>query len=268
MDSVVDTESDYWLKLARHSPLGIVSDLDGTLLPFAATPDEARPTPAIRELLAAMAALRGVTLIIASGRPQETLEEFFPLPRDFLLVAEHGAWRSSGQGWESTLSLDREAIASLAWRLSDLRQKYPAALLERKTWSLALHSRGVPTQDKRPFLVQASAVIDPWLRAHPDFELLSGNEVIEVRPRAARKATAITWARTLMGPTCRLVVVGDDTTDEDMFVAASSEDATILVGADPRRTSAARWRLGSPREVHAFYRRIISIRREGTHGPR
>ena len=33
-------ESEYWFSLARHVPLGILTDLDGTLLPFAATPTE------------------------------------------------------------------------------------------------------------------------------------------------------------------------------------------------------------------------------------
>jgi trehalose-phosphatase len=125
-----------------------------------------------------------------------------------------------------------------------------------------LHFRRVPAEDKEALFAQAQVVVDSWLREHTDFERLSGVQVIEVRPRNARKANAVDWARSLLGPTCRLVLVGDDTTDEDMFVAASNEDATILVGAESNRTSAARWRLASPREVHAFYRRIVSIRRE------
>ena len=62
-------------------------------------------------------------------------------------------------------------------------------------------------------LVQAGAVIDPWLAAHPDYEGLGGAEVVEIRPRSARKASAVASVRGLLGPTCRLIVVGDDVSD-------------------------------------------------------
>ena len=112
-------------------------------------------------------------------------------------------------------------------------------------------------------LVQASVVIDPWLAAHPDYEDIAGAEVIEIRPRMARKANAVSWVKGLLGPACRLLVVGDDVTDEDMFAATSDDDAPVLVGGEPGRLTAARWRLESSEEVHAFYSWIISLRREG-----
>ena len=37
------TARDHWLALARWTPLAIATDLDGTLIPFAPTPDGARP---------------------------------------------------------------------------------------------------------------------------------------------------------------------------------------------------------------------------------
>jgi trehalose 6-phosphate synthase len=263
LNSRIDLESEFWLSLARHRPLGILSDLDGTLLPFAATPDAARPTPEIRNLVHDLASLPDVTLAIVSGRPREVLDQFFPLPRSVLLVAEHGGWRSGPAGWESMLSVDADMIDSLASDLRSLHSKYPGAVLERKTWSLALHFRGVVEHEKMSLLVQASAAIDLWLAAHPDYEELFGAEVIEIRPRMARKANAVTWVKGLLGPGCRLLVVGDDVTDEDMFSATSDDDAAVLVGGEPGRLTAAQWRLETSDEVRAFYSWIISLRREG-----
>src|SRR5579862_6789238 len=80
LDSRIDLESEYWLSLARHRPLGILSDLDGTLLPFANTPDAARPTPEIRSLVHDLASLRDVGLAIVSGRSREVLDGLFPRP--------------------------------------------------------------------------------------------------------------------------------------------------------------------------------------------
>ncbi len=263
LDARIDLESEYWLSLARHRPLGILSDLDGTLLPFAATPDAALPTPAVRNLVHDLASLPDVTLAIVSGRPREVLDQFFPPPRSVLLVGEHGGWRTGPGGWESMLTIDGKAIDSLHAELQSVQSKYPGALLERKTWSLALHFRGVAEREKMSLLVQASSVIDPWLDAHPDYEDLAGAEVFEIRPRMSRKANAVAWVRGRLGPGCRLLVVGDDVTDEDMFSATSDDDAPVLVGAEPGRLTAARWRLESSDEVHAFYSWIISMRREG-----
>ncbi len=260
MEPGIDLDSEYWRSLARHRPLGILTDLDGTLLPFAETPEAARPTAEDQRLVRELGALDGVTLAIVSGRPRETLESFFPSPRRVLLVAEHGAWRGGPDGWQSMLALDDRAVESLAAELRALQAKYPTALLERKTWSLALHFRRVPPHEKMGLLVQATSIIEPWLSAHPDFEDLAGAEVIEIRPRMARKGNAVTWIKGLLGPTCRLLVVGDDVTDEDMFAATSNDDAAILVGADTGRLTAARWRLGSSEDVRAFYKWIAQVR--------
>ncbi|HEY3819572.1 MAG TPA: trehalose-phosphatase [Polyangiaceae bacterium] len=263
MDVRIDLESEYWLSLARHERLGILSDLDGTLVPFAPTPEAARPTARILSLVQDLASLPDVTLAIVSGRPREELDRFFPRPRSVLLVGEHGAWRRDEGEWEPMISLDPKAIDPLAVDLQSLVSKHPGAVLERKTWSLALHFRTVVEHEKMSLLVQASTAIGLWLASHPDYEELSGAEVLEVRPRMARKANAVAWMREMLGGGTRLLVVGDDVTDEDMFTAASDGDATILVGADAGRHTSARWRLESSDEVEAFYRWIISVRREG-----
>jgi trehalose 6-phosphate synthase len=255
-------ESEYWPSLLRHAPLAILTDLDGTLLPFAATPDAARPTPAILQVVQDLASLRDTTLLIVSGRPREALDAFFPRPRAALLVAEHGAWRSVDR-WEAHVSLDARAIDSLAVDLQQLVARYPSAMIERKTWSLALHFRSVPLHRKSELLVQVAAIVAPWLESHPDFERLAGAEVVEIRPRLARKGTAVAWVRERLGPKARLLVVGDDVTDEDMFACAGEMDAPVIVASEIGRPTHARWTLRSPDDVLAFYRAIVSVRRGG-----
>jgi alpha,alpha-trehalose-phosphate synthase [UDP-forming]/trehalose-phosphatase len=264
MDPRGDAESAYWLALARHHPLGILTDLDGTLLPFAPTPEEARPTKELVQLVRDLSSLPDTTLVIVSGRPRSTLDEYFPQPQTPLFVAEHGAWRRGPAGWERMVSLDENAVDSLEAELGRLQQKHPGAMLERKTWSVAFHYRKVSPPEKTGLLVQAAAIVDPWVLAHPEFEALAGVEVLEIRPRAARKANAVSWVRGFLGPSCRLLIAGDDVTDEDMFVAAAEEDATVLVGAEPDRHTAARWRLGSTEEVHVLYRWVLAQRRKAS----
>ena len=264
MNTPIDVESDYWITLARCERLGILSDLDGTLLPFASTPEEANPSPELKQLINELAELPGVKMAIVSGRPREALDQFFPSPRPFLMVAEHGAWRTGASGWEAVLSADGNAVDTLAAELRSLQAKYPTAGIERKTWSIALHFRRVPAHEKMGLLVQATAILDPWLAAHPDFEDLAGAEVLEIRPRIARKGNAVAWVRGMVGEAGRLLVIGDDVTDEDMFTAASDRDVPVIVGAPQGRLTAARWRLDGTADVHAFYRWLIAARRQAT----
>jgi trehalose 6-phosphate synthase len=135
-------------------------------------------------------------------------------------------------------------------------------VLERKTWSVAFHYRQIPAHRKAGLIVQLAAIVHPWLAAHRDFERLPGAEVLEIRPRGARKSSAVRWMKQVLGERTRLIVLGDDTTDEDMFTALSPErDAAIRVGAGDEPT-AARWRLGSTAEAHAFLREIVALRRD------
>jgi trehalose-6-phosphate synthase len=48
-------ERDHWLALARWTPLAVLLDLDGTVLPFTRTPAEARPDGELVALLAELA---------------------------------------------------------------------------------------------------------------------------------------------------------------------------------------------------------------------
>jgi trehalose 6-phosphate synthase len=265
----IDLDVELWLKLVRHAPLGILTDLDGTLLPFAETPEQAQPSESLRALVGTVASLPGVTLAIVSGRPRETLDAFFPAPRGELLVAEHGAWRCGSTGWEAMTTADAHVLEPLAAELLRLQSRFEGAMVERKTWSIALHFRRVAAQDKMGLLVQAESAIDPWLAAHPEFDDLAGAEVVEIRPRAARKSRAVDWIRERLGPTARLLVIGDDVTDEDMFTAIGPDDASVMVGEPRGETTAAQWRLESPQQVHDFLRWIVATRRaDGQDVPR
>jgi len=93
------SEYDHWLALARWTPLAILVDLDGTLIPFTPTPEGARPGPELLRLIVDLAASPGMTVAVMSGRPREALEGLFAGAADLLLVAEHGGWRRDAGAW-------------------------------------------------------------------------------------------------------------------------------------------------------------------------
>jgi trehalose 6-phosphate synthase len=258
--------NEHWLALARHTPLGILCDLDGTLVPFARTPDEARPDPTTVALVESLAAQPNVAMAIVSGRPRTWLESFFPSPKIFL-VAEHGTSRRGMAAWENVGEVEREPIEGLAAALEKIARKHVGALIERKQTSVALHYRQVPRERRGELLIEAYGVIDSFVTRHPSFERLEGVLVSEIRPAAVKKSSAVPWMRELAGPGARLIAFGDDLTDEHMFRVLGATDEPVLVRTAEKRRTYARWELDNAGEVLAVLRWIHGVRAGHTPPP-
>jgi len=245
---------EHWQAVARSTSLGILTDLDGTLIPFAATPDAARPKPDVRKLLRELAALPGLLVAVVSGRPRETLDKFFADCPGLLLVAEHGGWRRDSSGWQPALEAGSDEVESLTRMLGGIADRYPGAVVERKTWSVAFHFRAISAVERNAAVVEVDSIIGTWLAHHRTFALLRGAKVLEVRPAPMVKGRAVPWLRERLGPGGRLVALGDDATDEDTFLELGADDDAILVAGEQGRASAARWRLAGTNEAKAFLR--------------
>jgi trehalose 6-phosphate synthase len=251
--------SEHWRTLARHTPIGILCDLDGTLVPFARTPEEARPDPDVVALVDAIAQLPGVTMAIVSGRPKAWLETFFTSPHVFLM-AEHGASRRGMGAWENVGEVDPTPLEELASMLESLVRRHPGALLERKQTTVALHYRQVQRDRRAELLVEVYGIIDAFVARYPAFERLEGTLVTEIRPASVNKAAAVPWIRGIAGAGARLVVLGDDVTDEHMFRAVGAADEPVVVRTAGRRRTAARWELEDSTEVRAVLRWLYGVR--------
>jgi alpha,alpha-trehalose-phosphate synthase [UDP-forming]/trehalose-phosphatase len=249
----------HWLAVARHTPLALLTDLDGTLIPFAPTPEDAQVDDGLRLLLRSLAELQGVRVVVVSGRPHDVLERYFPDPGVWL-VAEHGAWCRDDGAWQPTIDLDPAPVHALAERLDQLAARHPGARVERKTWSCALHYRLTRARDRDAFETEASVVIDEFLSKHASFERVDGHLVIEVRAAAARKSFAVAWTRQKVGKDARIVAIGDDLTDEHLFAALDTSDEPVLVrGGIPRR-SHARWEVDGVDAVRQLLAYVRDVR--------
>ena len=258
-----DRETDqetvaHWQVLARHTPLAVVCDVDGTLLPFSPLPTQSKLPPRLVSLLNALAYEPGVQLVIVSGRLRAQLEHLMqPVPGAWL-VAEHGAWRRRRGAWADAVNVLEGDTAKLAEMMEAIAGAAGGAMVERKTWSVAFHYRRVPQVTREAVQVEVDALIDDWLRQHPGYERLGGNRVVEVRPSHMRKSLTIPWLREHLGPELRLLALGDDLTDEHMFRALGVNDDAVLVG--PLRQSRARWRLESPEATADLLEWMLTMR--------
>lgn len=246
---------DPWRDLATHPRLAVLCDLDGTLVPFAATPAQATLDPEVPAILAALAR-GGVQVVIVSGRPRPALEPLAEIIPDAWWVAEHGAWWRSGDRWEGPPAPTPE-LDDLEATLRALAQ-VPGVRYERKSLSVCIHWRLVAPADRAALIASAELACEEWLEAHADYEQLLGVDMMEVRPRHIHKGAAVRRVRARIDGV-RMLALGDDVTDEDMFAELGIEDRAIAVG-EPRAQTAAHASLTGPAAVHGFLRWIAEVR--------
>jgi trehalose-phosphatase len=152
--------------------------------------------------------------------------------------------------------VDLQAVdmESLIARLQQLTASVPGTLIEGKLWSVAFHYRLIPKQERAALRMTIDAAVEEWLGQAPGFERLDGVEMLEVRPSRMRKGLAAPWLREQLGIGTRLLALGDDLTDEDLFRELGVAHEPVLVG--PPRRSRARWRLADPGVVAALLTRF------------
>ena len=247
-------------RAASASQIILALDLDGTMIPFAPTPHEARVEGEPAALLEELCALPSVTVGVISGRPRELVED---LPRRFprlAMAVEHGAWRHADGAWAAALPPIPQ-LDEIEGQLRQLAARHPGALVERKTCSVCLHWRRVDAATHDAIASAAEVIVDEWLETHQHLERLPVTEALEVRHRAAHKGTGLSWLRARGPAGAPVIALGDDITDEDMFVSLREGDVGILVADQPRRTQAG-LRLPSIAAVYRFLRWLIDARRD------
>ncbi|MEP6863940.1 MAG: trehalose-phosphatase [Deltaproteobacteria bacterium] len=247
-----------WQQLASVPHLVIALDLDGTLIPFAPTPHDARIDGDTAELLHALAASPGVTLGLVSGRPRDMMEDLPARFPSIALAAEHGVWRCGNGVWEAALPPVPQ-LDEIERSLRSLAARYQGTIVERKSCSVCLHWRLVASTEHASIMSSAEVLVDEWLETNGELERLPVVEAIEIRHRAAHKGVALGWLRGRGPADSTVLAIGDDTTDEDMFVSLRERDLGILVAHEPRRTD-ARFRLPDVNAVHGFLRWLIESR--------
>ena len=144
--------------------------------------------------------------------------------------------------------------AEAALRLSLAR--IPRALLERKTYALAVHVRGLAPDAA----VAVEAAVDAALSRHVRLRKGTGKMVFELLPRLDwHKGKAVLHVLEALRLPAEVlpIYIGDDSTDEDAFAALAGRGVGILVAESPRPT-AAYYTLRNPGEVHRFLQRLVA----------
>ena len=232
------TRIDLEAALARAATadvLLVASDYDGVLSPIVPQPEDAVPHRGALDAFLTVSRHPTVRSVIISGRSEETLETFVGTPIGVLLIGNHGALLGATPTDEQ-----RTTVASIIEVLTAISARHRGAAVEPKPLGAAFHYRH--TEDRYSALGDARAAVAGF-----DARIIEGKEVLEVVIGHGTKGTAIDAVRTETGAE-HVIYIGDDVTDEDVFISLGPDDIGIKVGEGP---TAARFRINGPDDVAA-----------------
>jgi trehalose 6-phosphate synthase/phosphatase len=230
-------------RLAAGLRACVFVDYDGTLVAHRARPEAALPDPELLALLGALGERPGTEVHLVSGRPREFLDRCFGhLPIG--LHAEHGHSSRAPRGGEWTSVVQqtpdwRDRVVALLDRVA---AHVPGSFVETKAASVAWHYRQVESAFASSLAGEVRLHLLELL-SNVGVAVVAGSRVIEVRPQGVHKGQIVARALGGNGADATVLVLGDDSTDEDMFWASPADAVTVKVG--PGR-SAARFRVDGP----------------------
>jgi trehalose 6-phosphate phosphatase len=249
-------------RLQRHLRTGgqlwLFLDYDGTLVPIAPTPDQARPDAELLVLLAGLARHPAMRVAILSGRSLATLQAFLPVP-GLILAGLYGAEVQFPGEAGPVLRAPREAHAvaaqvKAAW--AELVAGRTGFLVEDKGLAIALHARFAEAAEADGVLSRARAAAESAMPA-AGYRLLDGERFLEIAPAVAHKGWAVRWLLEVRPLADGLpVYFGDDDKDEAAFAEVLAWGGlTVAVG--PRALSHASARLPSPGAARQTLRSVL-----------
>jgi len=227
-------------------------DFDGTLAQITSFPEAARMRPITQNLLKQLARRDYVTVI--SGRSLADLKR--RVHQDNVrLVGNHGV---ESEIKDYSHIQDHAGAVCAAWKsdlIAMLRESQAGSSIdiEDKHYSLSLHYR---RSTNYSFCLEAIRQAIRLLTPNP--RVLSGKAVVNLLPPGLPNKGHAFMDAMLDAKLSHGFFVGDDATDEDVFVNGSASLFTIRVGYDP--DSAAQFYLRDQTEIERLMRIFVSRR--------
>jgi trehalose 6-phosphate phosphatase len=235
--------------LPAPQPLGLDAtalflDLDGTLAPIAARPQDVRPDPRRTSLLERLVVALDGRVAVVSGRTLADIDRILE-GAVTAVAAVHGLVRREADG-ALTETPPHPELGAVMRRCREFAARDSGLIVEDKGLSVALHYRQAPSQ------AMASRRCAEELAAATGLVLQHGDMVEELRTPGPTKGDSVaTFLETPPFAGAHPVFLGDDATDEHGFEAVQAHGGLgILIG--PGRPTAARRRLLGVEEALAW----------------
>ncbi len=210
-------------KLLSLSPVGLFTDIDGTISETAPSPAEAGVSPLCRRYLSSLCEHLGLVVAV-SGRPAKEARDMLGLER-VVYIGNHGLdqWLNGEVRVSEEARAYSTVIEALLRELSPLLEIEGIAL-ENKGLTASIHYRTSPDLSMARKAILAALEGSPTAKR---LRLLPGRRVIDVCPPVERnKGSAVlelVQSYLLRGG----IYLGDDLTDVDAFKAMHSSPAGL-----------------------------------------
>lgn len=222
----------------------VLLDFDGTLVDFAPRPDAIVLRPGTRKLLGRLSEHHGGALALVSGRRIADLDGFLA-PLKIAAIGVHGQ-ETRRFGGEVAIRAPSPDLGVARQRLQKSLSADDPLLMEDKATALVLHYRTCPEERERALRLAAAAV-----DGLQDLAVVEGHAIAEIRQRNVSKADAVTVVAEWPEFSGRKpIFIGDDTTDEDGFDAATAAGGFGVKVGDGQ--TSARFRLPDVAAVHEW----------------
>jgi trehalose 6-phosphate phosphatase len=233
-------------------PWCLFLDVDGTLLELADTPAGVAVDASLMPLLDQLRAAAGGALALVSGRTIENLDGLLGslhLP----IAGLHGCERRDAAGRLHVAPVARDQLAPVREGLDRMVKRNPSLLLEDKGAGLALHflkARELEHELRAEVALLAAPLV-------PHFAILDGHAVIEVKPAAHTKDSAVSaYMQEAPFQGRQPIFIGDDVTDYGGF-AAVRRLGGLAIAVGPRVKS--EWWLPDPRAVRLWLEQLATL---------
>jgi trehalose 6-phosphate phosphatase len=231
------------------TPWCLFLDVDGTLLELAEHPQAVAVDEHLMPLLERVRGVAGGALAFISGRTIADLDRLFG-SSDLPAAGMHGCERRDARGVLHIAPVALEQLAGVRGGLQQLVAQHPGLMLEDKGAGLALHFLKAPELESR-VRAEVALLAAPLV---PTFTVLDGHAVIEVKPAAYTKDSAVTAFMHEEPFRGRVpIFIGDDQTDYAGFAAVRRFDG-LAIAVGPRVKS--EWWLPGPRAVHRWLEQL------------
>ncbi|HEY6124229.1 MAG TPA: trehalose-phosphatase [Steroidobacteraceae bacterium] len=224
-------------------------DVDGTLLELADHPQAVAVQPHLMPLIERLRAAANGAVALVSGRTISDLDSLFGHP-ELPIAGLHGCERRDARGQLHVAAIAREQLADVRDGLLRLIKRHTGLLLEDKGAGLALHFLKAPHLEHE-LRAEVALLAAPLV---PRFTVLGGHAVLEVKPAAHTKDSAVS-AYLLEEPfRGRMpIFIGDDQTDYDGFAAVRRANG-MAIAVGPRVRS--EYWLPGPAAVHHWLEQL------------
>lgn len=252
MNEAAIDEMLYHFRAAEKSI--VLLDYDGTLVPFKDDPSAAVPDEELYNTLDEILKNKNTEVVIISGRDRDTIEKWFG-HKKYTLISDHGVWmKHPDRNWEALEVLKNDWKENIRHVIESFVDRTPGAFLEEKKYSIAWHYRRTDAAMAESRTRELKMILTGFVADH-GLSVLEGDKVLEVKSSSVNKGRAV--LKLIDDKQYDFILaIGDDWTDEAMFVELPKQAYTIKVG---NKKTAARFYVPDSSYVRKIVNQISVI---------